>query len=118
VASRAYDALRRRQATSAIVRAARRGLAGCQVEAGRAALAAGQLDQAESAFRAAIAIGVPDSTVRLAWLLIGDARWAAGDTAVAIESYRKAVLGADEDSPIVRRARDQLLKLTGNPSIP
>ena len=118
VASRAYEALRRRQATSAIVRGARRGQAGCQVESGRAALAAGQLDQAEAAFRAAIAIGVPDSTVRLAWLLIGDARWAAGDTAVAIESYRKAVLGADEDSPIVRRARDQLQKLTGNSSIP
>ncbi len=118
LASRTYDALRRRNATPAITRAARRGLAGCQVESGRAALAAGQLDQAEASFRAAIAIGVPDSTVRTAWLLIGDARWAAGDTAVAVESYHKAILGGDDDNPVVRRAREQIQKLTGNPVTP
>lgn len=118
LASRAYDALRRRNRTPAITRTARRGLAGCQVESGRAALAAGQLDQAEAAFHAAIDIGVPDSTVRTAWLLIGDARWAAGDTATAVDSYRKAILGGDDDNPVVRRAREQIQKLTGNPVSP
>jgi tetratricopeptide (TPR) repeat protein len=118
LASRAYDALRRRNRTPAITRSARRGLAGCQVESGRAALAAGQLDQAEEKFRAAIEIGVPDSTVRLAWLLIGDARWAAGDTATAVDSYRKAMIGGDDDNPVVRRARDQIQKLTGTPVTP
>ncbi|MFI5213155.1 MAG: tol-pal system YbgF family protein [Gemmatimonadales bacterium] len=118
LAARAYDALRRRNRTPAITRAARRGLAGCQVESGRAALAAGQLDQAEAAFRAAIDVGVPDSTVRTAWLLIGDARWAAGDTATALDSYRKAILGGDEDSPVVRRAREQIQKLAGTPVTP
>jgi tetratricopeptide (TPR) repeat protein len=118
LAARAYDALRRRNRTPAITRTARRGLAGCQVESGRAALAAGQLDLAEQKFRAAIEIGVPDSTVRTAWLLIGDARWAAGDTATAIDSYRKAMLGGDDDNPAVRRARDQIQKLTGTPVTP
>jgi tetratricopeptide (TPR) repeat protein len=118
LASRAYDALRRRNRNAAVTRTARRGLAGCQVESGRAALAAGQLDQAEAAFRAAIEIGVPDSTVRTAWLLIGDARWAAGDTATAVDSYRKAMLGGDEDNPVVRRAREQYQKITGAPAGP
>ena len=115
LAARAWDALRRRNRSSAITRAARRGLAGCQVESGRAALAAGQLDQAEAGFRAAIEIGAPDSIVRTAWLLLGDTRWAAGDTATAVDSYRKAILGGDEDNPVVRRAHEQLAKLTGNP---
>jgi tetratricopeptide (TPR) repeat protein len=115
VAARAFDALARRAATTTIARAARGGLAGCRVDAGRVALAAGQLDVAEEQFRAAVAIGVPDSTVRLAWVLIGDTRWAGGDTVVAIESYRKAMVGADEDNPVAQRARDQLRRLTGNP---
>lgn len=118
IAARAFDALIRREGGSAITRAARGGLAGCRVDAGRAALAAGQLDVAEEQFRAAVSLGIPDSTVRLAWVLIGDVRWAGGDTAVAIESYRKATVGADEDNPIAQRAREQLLKLTGNQESP
>ena len=114
LAARAYDALIRRSSEPVVTRVAKSGLAGCRVDAGRAALASGQLDVAEQQFRAAIAIGVPDSTVRLAWVLIGDATWAGGDTTVAIESYRKAVTGADEDNPIAQRAREQLRKLTGN----
>jgi hypothetical protein len=61
---------------------------------------------------------VPDSTVRTAWLLIGDARWAAGDSATAIDSYRKAMIGGDDDNPVVRRAREQIQKLTGTPVTP
>ncbi len=114
VAARAYDALIRRTNDPVVNRVSRGGLAGCRVDAGRAALASGQLDVAEQQFRAAVAIGVPDSTMRLAWVLIGDARWAGGDTTVAIESYRKAITGADEENPIAQRAREQLRKLTGN----
>jgi len=117
-AARAYEAVSRRAASASLARAARGGLAGCRVESGRAALAAGQLAEAESAFRAAIAIGVPDSTVRVAWLLIGDARWASGDTAVASESYRKAMVGLDADHPVAQRAREQLERLSGNPATP
>src|SRR5262249_23472224 len=94
-------------------RAAKAGLSGCQVDAGRAALASGDLEGAEAAFRAAIAIGVPDSTVRLAWVLTGDARWAGGDTAQAIEAYGKAIANAADENPIAQRARDQLAKLQG-----
>ncbi len=115
VAARAFDALMRREASSGVTRLSRGGLAGCRLDAGRAALAAGQLDVAEQQFRAAVTLGMPDSVVRLAWVLIGDARWAGGDTAVAIESYRKATVGADEDNPIAQRAREQLRRLTGNP---
>lgn len=115
VAARAFDALVQRESTTGVARAARGGLAGCRVDAGRAALAAGQLDVAEEQFRGAVALGIPDSVVRLAWVLIGDTRWANGDTVVAIESYRKATFGADDDNPIAQRAREQLRKLTGNP---
>ena len=98
--------------------AARGGLAGCRVDAGRTALSAGNLDEAESQFRAAVALGVPDSTVRLAWVLIGDVKWAGGDTTVALESYRKAIAGAEDDNPMAVRAREQMQKLLGNSSTP
>jgi tetratricopeptide (TPR) repeat protein len=114
LAARAFDALIRRSSEPAVTRVAKSGLAGCRVDAGRAALASGQLDVAEGQFRAAITIGVPDSIMRLAWVLLGDTKWAGGDTAVAIESYRKAITGADDDNPIAQRAREQLQRLTGN----
>lgn len=115
LAARAFETLIRRAASPVVTRTSRGGLAGCRLDAGRAALAAGQLDAAEQQFREAVALGMPDSTVRMAWVLIGDARWANGDTAVAIESYRKATTGADDDNPIAQRAREQLRRLTGNP---
>ena len=114
VAARAFDGLLVRQASQIVMRAARGGLSGCRLDAGRAALAAGQLEEAEEQFRGAVALGIPDSTVRLAWVLIGDTRWAGGDTVVAIESYNKAIAGAGDENPIARRAREQLAKLTGN----
>ena len=116
----AYESVVRRAATPGITRAARIGLSGCHVEAGRVALAAGDLEGAELSFRTAVAIGIPDSTVRLAWVLIGDARWANGDTTLAIEAYGKAITNAAEDNPIAQRAREQLERLTGagNPPIP
>ena len=118
VASRTYSALIVRGATRDVVRSAKGGLAGCRVEAGREALAAGGLEEAEDELLAAIALGVPDSTVRLAWVLLGDVKWAAGDTTVAIESYRKAMAGAEEDNPMAVRAREQMQKLLGNSPTP
>lgn len=112
-ASRGYEGVLRRGPPPALARAARGGLAGCAVEGGRAALAEGRLAEAESSFQAAIGIGVPDSVVRVAWLLIGDARWADGDTAAAVEAYRKALASGDEDNPVAQRAQEQLHKLLG-----
>ncbi|MBI4542156.1 MAG: tetratricopeptide repeat protein [Gemmatimonadetes bacterium] len=111
VAERAYEAVLRRRPAVGLAGAARGGLAGCAVEEGRAALGLGNLAQAEEAFRRAIGPGAPDSTVRLAWLLIGDARWVGGDTAVALEAYGKAAAGGDEADPVVVRANEQMRKL-------
>ena len=116
--ARAFHALILRSATSGLVRSAKGGLAGCRVDAGREALSAGNLEEAEAQLRAAVALGVPDSTVRLAWVLIGDVKWAGGDTAVALESYRKATVGAEEDNPMAVRAREQIQKLLGNTPTP
>jgi tetratricopeptide (TPR) repeat protein len=113
LAARAWEGLLRRAAPAALQRTSRSGLAGCAVEAGRAALGDGRLAAAESSFQAAVAIGIPDSVVRTAWLLIGDARWAGGDTTGAIEAYGKAIAGGHEDSPIVQRAQEQLRRLLG-----
>lgn len=118
VAARAFSALVLRGATSGLARAAKGGLAGCRVDAGREALSAGNLEEAEVQLRAAVALGVPDSTVRLAWVLIGDVKWAGGDTAVALESYRKAIAGAEDDNPLAVRAREQMQKLLGNSPTP
>jgi tetratricopeptide (TPR) repeat protein len=118
VAARAFHALILRSATSGLARSARGGLAGCRVDAGREALSAGNLEEAEVQLRAAVALGVPDSTVRLAWVLIGDVKWAGGDTTVALESYRKALVGAEDDNPMAVRAREQIEKLLGNTPTP
>jgi tetratricopeptide (TPR) repeat protein len=119
-ASRAWAAVLRRNPTPALGRTARGGLAGCAVEVGREALAGGRLAAAESSFQAAVAIGVPDSIVRVAWLLTGDARWAGGDTIGAVSAYHKAMAGLADDHPVVQRAQEQLGRLLGerNPDQP
>lgn len=118
-ATRTYEAvLRRSRQVPPLVRAARGGLAGCSVEDGKASLSAGALQDAEARFKKAISIGEPDSVVRLAWLLIGDTRWANGDTAVALDAYRRAVSGAAEGDPIAARATDQINRLLGKGTTP
>ena len=112
VAQRAYEAVLRRAPSPVAARAARAGLAGCAVERGRDALGAGFLGDAEQWFQAAVAFGEPDSVVRIAWLLTGDARWAAGDTAGAVEAYRRAASGGDDDATALR-ANEQLRRLLG-----
>ena len=117
-AEHAWTGLMHRRPSPAVAARARAGIAGCRIEAGRALIAAGNLEEAESALHVATLPGSPDSLMRLAWVLIGDARWAAGDSALAAEAYRKATEGADEDNPLVQRAQEQLRRLTGNPIQP
>jgi tetratricopeptide (TPR) repeat protein len=108
-----YQAILRRNPIPPLARAARGGLAGCAVEDGKLSLSGGALQDAEVRFRKAISIGEPDSIVRLAWLLIGDARWANGDTVVALDAYRRAVAGAADGDPVAGRAAAQLNRLLG-----
>lgn len=114
VAARGLEAVVRRGAAS-LGRGVRGALALCRIEEGRSALGDGRLLDAEAAFVAAIATGTPDSTARLAWLLIGDTRWAGGDSAGAAEAYESAIAGGDETSATVRRAEEQLRRLLGTP---
>jgi len=111
-AQRVYEGVLRRSQTPAVVHAARAGLAGSVVERGRDALGAGFLDDAAEWFAKAIELGEPDSIVRVAWLLTGDARWAGGDTTRAAEAYRHAASGGDDDATTAR-ANEQLRKLLG-----
>jgi len=118
VASHAYEGVLRRSPPPGLARSVQGGLGGCAVAVGRLSLSAGALADAEAQFQRAIAIGQPDSTVRMAWLLLGDARWADGDTAPAVDAYRHAVAGGGEDDPVVVRANaqlDRLLKGTATP---
>ncbi len=118
-AARAFESLLRRRPSDATQRLARGGLGACELDAGRTALAAGELDEAIVRFRAAIAWGIRDSTVRLAWALLGDASWADGDSAAAADAYARAIAGGGDDNPVVQRAREQLRKLTGQePAVP
>lgn len=118
LAARVYSAVVRRSRVPALGRAAQGGLAWCAVADGKLSLSAGALDDAQTQFGRAIAIGTPDSTVRLAWLLMGDARWAGGDTTRALDAYRHVVAGAPEQDPLVVRASaqmDRLLKGNATP---
>ena len=118
VAVRVYTGVLGRSRVASMRAAAQGGLAGCAVADGQLALSAGALDEAVAKLGRAIAIGMPDSTVRLAWLLMGDARWAGGDTARALDAYRHVVAGAPEQDPLVVRASaqmDRMLKGTATP---
>ncbi len=115
-AQRTYESVLRRGPAPPVARAARAGLARCAVERGRDALGAGLLDDALEWFRTAIGYGEPDSLVRVAWLLTGDARWAAGDSADAVDAYRRAAAGADDGDATAARANEQLQKLLGGES--
>ena len=118
VAAGAYQGVLRRSPPPDLARAAQGGLAGCAVAQGQLSLSAGALPDAEAQFQRAIAIGQPDSVLRLAWLLMGDARWADSDTARAVDAYRHAVAGGGDQDPIVLRAGAQLERLrkaTGAP---
>ena len=112
-AARAWEGVLRRAPGAAVQLQARSGLANCRVDAGRLALSAGQLEDAEALLREAVLLGVSDSTIRLAWVLIGDVRWANGDTLTAVDAYRRASAGGDVENPIVARALEQLKKLEG-----
>jgi tetratricopeptide (TPR) repeat protein len=112
-AQRAYESVLRRSPNRAVAQAARAGLVRCAIERGRDALGAGFLDDAVEWFGEAIAFGEPDSLVRVAWLLTGDARWAGSDTARAAEAYRRAAAGGGDDDPTATRANEQLQKLLG-----
>jgi tetratricopeptide (TPR) repeat protein len=117
VARPVYEGVARRNPVPPLAVAARNGLAGCAVEEGKVLLSAGALRDAEARFRGAIAIGEPDSVVRVAWLLVGDARWADGDTLVALDAYRRAISGAAEGDPVAARAKLQLQRLL-SPRVP
>jgi len=117
-AAAAWSGLVRRGGGPTLERRARGSLAACRLDEGRTLLAAGKLEEAELALHDATLTGVPDSLARLAWVLIGDARWAAGDSTIAADAYRKAVEGGADDDPTVRRAQEQLQRLTGNPPTP
>jgi tetratricopeptide (TPR) repeat protein len=117
VAKPVYEGVMRRNPVPPLAVAAKSGLAGCAVEEGKVLLSAGALREAEARFRGAIAIGEPDSVVRVAWLLVGDARWADNDTLVALDAYRRAISGATEGDPVAARAKAQLQRLLG-PRVP
>ena len=112
-AQRAYESVLRRSPTRGVAQAARAGLVRCAIGRGRDALGAGFLDDALAWFGKAIAYGEPDSLVRVAWLLTGDARWAGSDTTRAADAYRRAAAGGGDDDPTTARANEQLQKLIG-----
>jgi tetratricopeptide (TPR) repeat protein len=118
LASLTFESVLRRTPPAPLALEARAGLAGCTLDVGRRLLGVGQLEEAEAAFRQAVELGVPDSVVRMAWVLIGDTRWAAGDTTGALAAYSAAMEGGDSDDPIVRRADEQRRRLLGNPTTP
>ena len=112
-AQRAYESVLRRSPTRSVAQAARAWLVRCAIARGRDALGAGFLDDALAWFGKAIAYGEPDSLVRVAWLLTGDARWAGSDTTRAADAYRRAAAGGGDDDPTTTRANEQLQKLIG-----
>ncbi len=102
------ESLVRREREPAVVDAARRYVAQCALRLGRQALDRGQPQAAEDWFERAATGGGESDEARMAYVGLGDARFALGDFQGAQEAYLRAIGdGAVVDS-IARIAADRL----------
>jgi tetratricopeptide (TPR) repeat protein len=88
-----YESLVRRDRDPAVTEAARESLVSCTLHLGRAALDAGQPTAARTWFELAASRAGESTSGRIAYLGLGDVRFALGDALGAIEAYEQARAG-------------------------
>jgi tetratricopeptide (TPR) repeat protein len=111
-ASVAFESLLRRQRDPAMTRGARDGLVLCALQIGRRALDEGQPTLAEGWFSKAATRGGDTPGARVAYIGLGDVRFALGDLMGAIEAYEQARAGLFPGDSIYAIASGRLNLMT------
>ncbi len=112
-ASAAFESLVRRQRNAAVTRRAREGLVLCALQLGQRALDRGEPSAAEEWFSLAATRGGDSPGARVAYVGLGDVRFALGDLLGAREAYEQARAGAFPGDSIYAIVA-QRLNLIGN----
>lgn len=112
-ATTAFESLLRRQRDQSVTRRARDGLVLCALQVGRRALDRGQPSAAEKWFALAATRGGDSPGARVAYVGLGDVRFAMGDLTGAIEAYEQARAGAFPGDSIYSMVA-QRLRLIGD----
>jgi hypothetical protein len=111
-----FESLVRREREPAVTETARSGLVTCALQLGRAALDAGQPTGAEQWFELAASRAGESSSGRVAYLGLGDVRFAMGDVLGAIEAYEQARAGASPGDSLYNIVARRLNVIASPPS--
>lgn len=111
-----FESLVRRERARAVMETARSGLVTCALQLGRAALDAGQPAAAERWFELAAGRAGEAPAGRVAYLGLGDVRFALGDVLGAIEAYEQARAGASPGDSLYNIVARRLNLIASPPS--
>jgi len=117
-AVKVYESLVRRQRDARVATVARDDLVSCALRLGRGALDNGMPTGAEAWFRLAATRGGTTNDGRLAYLGLGDVRFALGDVLGAIEAYEQARAGRGPGDSIHALVSERLNLIARPPSMP
>ncbi len=117
-AVKVYESLVRRERDLRVADAARNDLVSCALRMGRSALDNGMPTSAETWFRLAATQGGNSNDARMAYLGLGDVRFALGDVLGAIEAYEQARAGRGPGDAIHGLVAERLNLIARPPSQP
>ncbi|KPK00145.1 MAG: hypothetical protein AMS20_15335 [Gemmatimonas sp. SG8_28] len=111
-----FESIVRRERAATVTETARSGLVTCALRLGRAALDAGQPTAAERWFELAASRAGESPAGRVAYLGLGDVRFALGDVLGAIEAYEQARAGASPGDSLYNLVARRLNLIASPPS--
>lgn len=111
-----FESLVRRERTPVVTASARAGLVACALQLGRGALDAGRPTTAERWFELAASRAGESPSGRVAYLGLGDVRFALGDALGAIEAYEQARAGASPGDSLYNIVARRLNRIASPPS--
>ena len=115
-ASVVYESLVRRERAPSVAATARSGLVNCALRLGRAALDRGQPTSAAPWFELAASRAGDEPEGRVAYLGLGDVRFALGDVLGAIDAYEQARAGTIPGDSIYALVAQRLNRIASPPS--
>ncbi len=111
-----FESLVFRERARSVAGAARTGLVTCALQLGRAALDAGRPTAAETWFETAASRAGDSPAGRVAYLGLGDVRFALGDVLGAIEAYEQARAGTYPGDSVYTIVANRLNRIARPPS--
>lgn len=111
-----YESLVRRERAPGVTQEARAALVSCTLYLGRSALEAGQPTEARDWFELAARRAGETTEGRVAYLGLGDVRFALGDALGAIEAYEQARAGLAPGDSVYQLVVERLNRIVTPPS--